>query len=358
MTASRERKIRVLIVDDSAFMRTAIERMLKQDPDVEVIGSASNGREAVEKTVRLHPDVLTMDVEMPVMDGLHAVKEIMKLSPTPIVMVSSLTLDGARVTLDALELGAVDYVAKPGSTVSLNIMGLQRELLIKVRAAAEARPQVSKLRIAALPPKGGAPAPGDAQTQLDWVVLIGASTGGPPAIQQILTTLPPNLTAPVIIAQHMPRSFTATFAQRLNALCPIRVKEAVDGEVLQRSVAYICPGDQQTRFCKRPDGRHTFSIAPDPSQPFAPCIDVTFFSGAETFGKRIIGVILTGMGNDGVRGLKNIHLLGGLTIAQDRATSVVYGMPRAALEERVVTRILPIHDIAKEIDLALKGGQI
>ncbi|RCK80138.1 MAG: Chemotaxis response regulator protein-glutamate methylesterase CheB [Candidatus Ozemobacter sibiricus] len=354
---SESRKIRVFVVDDSAFMRTALERMFKEDPEIEIIGSAANGKEALEKLSRLKPDVVTMDVEMPVMDGLHALKEIMRTNPLPVIMVSSLTQQGARVTLDALDLGAVDYVGKPGSTLNLNILSLKQDLLNKIHAAAESLPKVPRLKMVPPTPVQRRSSPTtDQQIHLDRVVVIGASTGGPPAIQQILAALPANLPAPIIIAQHMPKSFTNAFAQRLNLLCNIRVKEAVDGETLQRSIAYICPGDMQTRFMRRPDNTFYFSIGSNEieKERYAPCIDRVFFSAAECFGRRTVGVILTGMGEDGVRGLKNIKVVGGLTLAQDRLTSVVYGMPRAALEQGAVTRVLPLGELAGEIELALR----
>ncbi len=352
---SADKKIRVLIVDDSAFMRTAIERMLKEDPLLEIVGSASNGQEAIEKVQRLRPNVVTMDIEMPIMDGLHALREIMRMYPVPVIMVSSMTQAGAKVTLDALDLGAFDYVGKPGSGFTSNILMLKQDLLAKVRAAADSLPRQPRLTIVEVLPKRQA-GQIEGNTLIDWAVVIGSSTGGPPAIQQILSSLSANLPAPLIIAQHMPGSFTGAFAQRLNLLCNIRIKEATDGEILQRSVAYICPGDAQTRFRRREDGRYQFVITPNETEKerYAPCIDVTFFSAAESFGRKALGIILTGMGEDGVRGLKNLKLVGGLTIGQDRATSVVYGMPRAALEQGAVTRILALPDIANEIELALR----
>ncbi|MFZ2955802.1 MAG: chemotaxis response regulator protein-glutamate methylesterase [Candidatus Ozemobacteraceae bacterium] len=349
------KKIRILIVDDSAFMRTALERMFREDPSIEIIGSAGNGKEAVEKAVRLRPDVVTMDVEMPVMDGLHALREIMRMAPMPVVMVSSITQHGAQATLDALELGAVDYIGKPGSGFTVNILTLRKELLEKIHTASESAPRMWKPRMSTFVAKRPAPG-GDQQTQIDWAVVIGASTGGPPAIQAILSALPPNLPAPVIIAQHMPAAFTGAFAQRLNAVCNLRVKEAADGEILQRAVAYICPGDQQTRFKRREDNRYLFSISSNDIEKarFAPCVDNLFFSAAEAFGRKTMSIILTGMGEDGVRGMKNIKLVGGLAIAQDRASSVVYGMPRAALEQGAATRILALADIASEIELTIR----
>ncbi|HNX76348.1 MAG TPA: chemotaxis response regulator protein-glutamate methylesterase [Candidatus Rifleibacterium sp.] len=349
------KKIRILIVDDSAFMRTAIERMINSDPALEIVGSAANGREAVEKVVRLRPHVVTMDVEMPIMDGLQALKEIMRLCPTPVLMVSSLTKEGAKVTLDAFDLGAVDYVPKPGSTLSATILTLKEDLLQKIHAAAGCQPRTVKLEYSQAR-KG----PKKPLTNVDEVInrciFIGASTGGPPAVQKILSQLDPSLPAPIIIAQHMPKAFTAAFASRMNLLCGIRVKEACDGEMLQNSVAYICPGDNQTRVTRSLDGRCCFVITPNSvdQDRFAPCINTLFFSAAKEFGHKTIGVILTGMGEDGVRGLKNIKLMGGLTIAQDRGSSVVYGMPRAALEQEAAVRILNLDEIAREIELSLK----
>lgn len=352
---SEIKRIKVLIVDDSAFMRTAIERMLQEDSTIEIIGSAANGKEAVGKVARLRPDVVTMDVEMPIMDGLHALKEIMRLCPTPVLMVSSLTHEGAKVTLDALELGAVDYVPKPGSTLSVNILRLKEDLLCKIHAAATCKPQAVKLEY--IPGRHhGRKAPIRTDDVITRAVFIGASTGGPPAIQKVLSMISSELPAPVIVAQHMPKAFTSAFATRMNTVCPIRVKEAFDGEILQNSVAYICPGDHQTRVTRNFDGKFCFSIISnlDEQDRFAPCINTLFFSAAKEFAHKTIGIILTGMGEDGVRGLKNIKLMGGLTIAQDRTSSVVYGMPRAALEQEAAVRILNLEEIAREIDLALK----
>ncbi len=352
---SENKRIKVLIVDDSAFMRTAIERMLQEDSSIEIIGSAANGKEAVSKVVRLRPDVVTMDVEMPIMDGLHALKEIMRLCPTPVLMVSSLTHEGAKVTLDALELGAVDYVPKPGSTLSVNVLRLKEDLIAKVHAVANCKPQAVKLEFVSTR-RISRRAPAKSDSVVSSAVFIGASTGGPPAIQKILSLINPDISAPIIIAQHMPKAFTAAFATRMNAICPIRVKEAVDGEELQNSVVYICPGDYQTRVERNIEGRFRFSIVSnqDEQDRFAPCINTLFFSAAKEFAHKAVGVILTGMGEDGVRGLKNIKLMGGLTIAQDRVSSVVYGMPRAALEQDAAARILNLEEIAKEINLALQ----
>lgn len=351
-----QKKVRVLVVDDSAFMRVALEKMLQEHPDIEVVGSASNGREAVEKVSRLRPDAVTMDIEMPVMDGLHALKEIMRTSPLPVIMVSSLTQNGAQATLDALDLGAVDYLGKPGSAPSVNIFHLKNELQAKVLATREARPAIPKFRVTYVPQKrsSGSEEP---NTRLDRIVVIGASTGGPPAVQNILASLPGKLGVPIVVAQHMPKTFTNAFAQRLNSLCPLLVKEAVDEEILQRSVVYICPGDSQTRIKNIGDERFMFSIVSNEieKKAYAPCIDLLFDSAADQFGRRTLGVILTGMGDDGVKGLSNIRGRGGFTIAQDKMTSVVFGMPKAAAERGAACRILPLGQISAEIELSLRG---
>lgn len=351
---TENKKIRVVIVDDSAFMRIALERMLKEDPSIEVVGSAANGVEAVSRAIKLKPDVITLDVEMPIMDGLQALKEIMHICPIPVIMVSSLTHEGAKVTLDALDLGAVDYVPKPGSTFSTNILQLKNELATKIHNAAGSKPHALKLEFTHK--SNGISFSKSSEHIINKAVFIGASTGGPPALQKILSSINSNIPAPIIIAQHMPKAFTSAFASRLNNICGIRVKEASDGEQLMNSIAYVCPGDHQTKVVRQLDGRCFFSITSKEVEKdiFAPCINTLFFSAAKEFSHNAIGIILTGMGEDGVRGLRNIKMVGGLTMAQDRASSVVYGMPRAAMEQQAAVRILPLEEIASEIEIALK----
>ena len=249
-------------------------------------------------------------------------------------------------------LGAVDYVPKPGSTFSTNILRLQNELINKIHSAAGSKPQAIKLEFVHKAPLVHS----IKDDRITKVIFIGASTGGPPAIQKILSALPPNLPAPIVIAQHMPKAFTGAFASRLNTICGIRVKEASDGEQLQNSIAYVCPGDNQTKIIRSVEGICTFSISSNAIEKdqFAPCINTLFFSAAKEFGHNAVGIILTGMGEDGARGLKNIKLMGGLTIAQDRGSCVVYGMPKAAIEQQSAERILPLDEIAKEIELSLK----
>jgi two-component system, chemotaxis family, protein-glutamate methylesterase/glutaminase len=246
-------------------------------------------------------------------------------------------------------------VSKPGSAPSVNIFHLKNELQAKVLASQGSKPIIPKPRMSYSHQKrtSGSEEP---NTLIDRIVVIGASTGGPPAIQGILTSLPGNLSAPIVIAQHMPKTFTNAFAQRLNAICHLRVKEATDEEMLQRSVAYICPGDFQTRIRPIQDNRFIFSIVPNELEKskFAPCIDNLFVSAAENFGRKALGIILTGMGDDGVKGLSDIRGKGGLTIAQDKMTCVVYGMPKAAAERGAASRILPISQISGEIELSLR----
>ncbi len=351
-------KVRVVIVDDSAFMRTAIERMLRSNPNIEIAGTASNGVEAIELVSRLRPDVVTMDIEMPVMDGLQALREIMRNFPTPVLVVSSLTSKGAKTTLDALDLGAVDYIPKPGSTLSANILELQEELLTKVLSAVESQPRYLRLDLATSR-KRTAAAGGQSSRANEYVsrfVAIGASTGGPPAIQRILTSVNPFINAPIVIAQHMPKAFTSAFATRMNSLCAIRVKEAAHGEVVQNSVAYICPGGHKTTVRPTTAGVFVFSVVEEKeSVILTPSIDELFKSVAPLLKSKVTGVILTGMGSDGVVGMQEIQRYGGVTIAQDRMTSVVYGMPKAVADAGAAGLIVSVDDMAREIELSLKS---
>lgn len=348
-----ENIIKVLIVDDSAFMRTALERMLKSDPNISIIGSAANGKDAVSKAAKLRPDVITMDVEMPLLDGLQALKEIMRLCPTPVIMVSHLTRAGAGITLDALELGAVDFILKPGSIPSLDMLKLKDELVEKVHAVAGTQPTPTKY---SLQKRRRTISSILHYKPVKRAVFIGASTGGPPAVQKILSSLPASLPAPIIVAQHMAKVFTAAYATRLNNFCELRVKELCNEEEVQNSVAYICPGDVQTEIFLDVDGTYkfkTYALSEIESR-FAPSIDILFSSAAKVFASRAIGIILTGMGEDGVQGLAKIKDAGGLTMAQDKHSSVVYGMPRAAFQQGAAERVLNIDKFAPEIELALK----
>ncbi|MBF0543178.1 MAG: chemotaxis response regulator protein-glutamate methylesterase [Candidatus Riflebacteria bacterium] len=355
MNNDQKKVIKLLIVDDSAFMRAALERMLKDEPDISVIASASNGKEAIEKAMRLRPDVITLDIEMPVMDGLQALRELMRMLPLPVIMLSGLTQQGARAAFQALELGAVDFIGKPGSGLSLNIFELKEQLLTKIRTAASSSPQPGKIFVSKEGFHHNNSNPGIFSP--DRLIVIGASTGGPPAIETLLSTFPAIFSASIVIAQHMPPVFTNALAQRLNSICKIKVKEALDGEILQNSIAYICPGGLQTKIVKLSNGNAAFQIFHEPREKcrFSPTIDLLFESGLNVYGRKCLGVILTGMGEDGVAGLRKIYDAGGLTIVQDKTTSVVFGMPKAAAEAGAASRVLPITEIAHDLILALNS---
>ncbi len=346
--------IRVLIVDDSATIRQILTAVLSRDPEIDVVGAAPEPAVARQMIKDLNPDVLTLDVEMPRMNGLEFLEKIMRLRPMPVVMVSTLTQRGAEVTLSALEIGAVDYFAKPTENLAALLETGGEELVTKVKAAARAhvRPLAAK---PALPkPDSARPfEPGDA------VIAIGSSTGGVEALIQVLSHFPANC-PPTVITQHMPAHFTETFARRLDRLNKPRVSEAVDGAPLSIGQIYLAPGGEahleikgtgalRCRLCEAPAvGGHR------------PSVDVLFSSVARAARDRAIGVILTGMGRDGAAGLKVMHDAGARTIGQDEASSIIYGMPRAAFELGAVDRQYPLERIGPEIlrlcQSRLKGG--
>lgn len=321
--------VRVLIVDDSPTIRALIARLLSQDPEIEVVGSAGDPLEARGAMKSLNPDVITLDVEMPNMDGLEFLERIMRLRPTPVVMVSTLTEAGAAITLEALAIGAVDCVEKP------NFDGLAE----RVKAAAGARVRTAQPSVAQVPQ--------DARYRPSSRLLaFGSSTGGVEALLAVLSQFPENC-PPTVITQHMPAAFTASFAARLDRTCAPRVEEATDGAPIRPGLIYLAPGGQthlevvggSTPRCRLREG-------PDVNG-HRPSVDVLFRSVCATYGRRSVGVILTGMGSDGARGLKAMHDSGAATIAQDEATSVVYGMPRAAFELGAADRQVPLGSIAR-----------
>lgn len=335
-------RIRTLLVDDSHFMRLALQRELKGYPDIEVIDSARDGAEAVEKTSRLRPAVVVMDVRMPVMDGIAAVKRIMEVQPTPVVMLSAYTREGASETLDALAAGAVDFVSKPSGEVSVDLTATVADLVSKLRVACGSRPQPRRPRAAVHIP----PAAGLLNGQGLHVVAIGASTGGPSALETFLTQIPAHFPAAVVVVQHMPPGFTTALAERLNSICALDVREAAEGDTLQRGVALVVPGDRNLVVTEV--GR--VDLLPDVERyTFRPCIDVTFRSVAEAFGPRAIGVLLSGMGRDGSEGMKWIKSHGGATLAQDESSSLIFSMPRAAIALNCVDRILPVDELYPEL---------
>jgi len=339
--------IKVLVVDDSAFMRKWISDFLSEHPRLEVIGTARNGQEALEKIAVLRPDVVTLDVEMPIMDGLATLRHIMEKQPLPVVMVSSTTKEGAENTVAAMQYGAVDFVAKPSGPISLDLYKVKDELIRKVLHASEAnigalavrRPEAGTWRRFAKTVRAE-----------KAIVAIGTSTGGPRALETVLTQLPPHLAAPVVIVQHMPKGFTKSLANRLDALSAITVKEAEDREVLRNGTAYIAPGGVHLAVA---EGDGVLKARLDESPPRAghrPAVDVLFESLAAIRRCRKVAVIMTGMGSDGTGGLKKLKESGDVkAIAEARETAVVYGMPRAAIEAGVIDVIAPLDVIAAAI---------
>jgi len=346
-------RIKVLIVDDSALVRALLTRILGADRELEVVGTAPDAFVAREKIKRLQPHVLTLDVEMPRMDGLQFLRNLMRLRPMPVVMCSSLTERGAEVTLAALGLGAVDFVSKPRVDVAHLLESYAAELISKVKSAAAARvrpfggPLVSAMGAGSLPAAVAATraaSPVGARAA-DQIVAIGASTGGTEAIREVLSRLP-SAAPGVVITQHIPRAFTAQFAARMDACSAISVQEAQDGALIQRGCAYIAPGDRHLLVER--DGAYCRCRLHDgaPVNRHRPSIDLLFASMAEHIGVNAVGVLLTGMGSDGARGLAQMRARGAFTIAQDEASSVVWGMPGAAVALGAVDRVLAIEQIA------------
>ncbi|KLU60370.1 chemotaxis response regulator protein-glutamate methylesterase [Peptococcaceae bacterium CEB3] len=348
--------IGVLIVDDSPFMRLALQKVLGLDSRLKVLGSAGDGKEGIAKLRALHPRVVTMDVEMPVMDGLQALDEIMRWQPTPVIMLSALTTEGARATLKALELGAFDVVAKPTGSSGRDLAAMSRDLIEKVKAAAEVDPA----RLGVSPgrrPSTEVPANGVPHPQYPVeVVAIGTSTGGPTALQTVLPRLPGNFPVPVVVAQHMPPGFTGPLAQRLNGICSLEVREGGDGEILRAGIIYVAPAGKQTQVVRRA-GRLGLAIGEESPFPtlYHPSVDVLFLSLAREAGRGTLGVVMTGMGRDGAEGMKQIKALGGFAIAEAEESCVVYGMPRALVEGGLADRVTPLGEIGRTIVECVMG---
>lgn len=375
--------VKVLIVDDSGFFRRRLSEILAADSRIEVIGTASNGQEAVDKTLELRPDVITMDYEMPVMDGITAVRQIMQRCPTPVLMFSSLTHEGARVTLDALEAGAVDYLPKNFEDISRNPQKVRQMLCDKVQAISRSNrsgmarrplpvstartgtpgpaslstlrtrttgdsPAHSPSRLASspvthTPAMQPAPAPAARPQRRSYkLVAIGTSTGGPVALQQVLTSLPAGFPAPIVLIQHMPGTFTRAFAERLDKLCNIRVKEAEEGDILRPGLALLAPGGKQMMV----DARGQIRILPgDERLNYKPSVDVTFGSAAKAYHDKVLAVVLTGMGADGREGARLLKAAGSQVWAQDEASCVIYGMPMAIVKAGLADQVYSLNDV-------------
>jgi two-component system chemotaxis response regulator CheB len=347
-------KTRVLVVDDSALMRRVIWGLLEEDPEIQVVGSAVDGLDAIEKVHQLQPDVVTLDVEMPRLDGLQTLGYLMSEHPVPCIMLSAYTPRGAETTLRALDYGAADFVQKPSGAVSLNLERVRDELLEKIKVAKGIdlkrlpfRPG-SGLGGAIAPPKAvqaKAPSPVDRGS----VVAIGTSTGGPRALAALIPGLPKGFPAPVLVVQHMSAGFTRSLAERLDRDSQLRVKEAEAGERLEAGTVYLAPGDWHMEVKRGPGG---VLVALDQRPPILgvrPCADLLFLSVAEAYKEKAVGVVLTGMGRDGTKGLKAMRAEGARTVAQDEASSIVYGMPRAAYAAGCVERVLGLDRIAAGI---------
>ncbi|MBD8150505.1 chemotaxis response regulator protein-glutamate methylesterase [Pseudomonas fluorescens] len=372
--------VKVLVVDDSGFFRRRVSEILSADPTIQVVGTATNGKEAIDQAIALKPDVITMDYEMPMMDGITAVRHIMQRCPTPVLMFSSLTHEGARVTLDALDAGAVDFLPKNFEDISRNpekvkqmlcekvhsISRSNRRSLFSAPAAAPAPAPVpaaapassfSRPAPAPVPPARHAPpAPSRAaapsahspapKRKAYKLVAIGTSTGGPVALQRVLTQLPANFPAPIVLIQHMPAAFTKAFAERLDKLCRISVKEAEDGDILRPGLALLAPGGKQMMV----DGRGAIKILPgDERLNYKPCVDITFGSAAKSYGDKVLAVVLTGMGADGREGARLLKQGGSAIWAQDEASCVIYGMPMAIVKADLADAVYSLDDIGKHL---------
>lgn len=365
-------KIKVLIVDDSIFMRKALETLLSNENDIDVVGMARDGKEAVDMTMKLNPDVITLDVEMPVMDGLEALEIIMKEKPTPVIMVSSVTKEGADATIKALELGAVDFMTKDSN--SLGGHAIDVGLADKIRKFAR---NTGMMKVISSTSKAGSssfklPNVSDfhaqhgsinldgskrvitTKTGIKKVVALGTSTGGPQSLQKVIPLLPADLGVPVVITQHMPPNFTQSLATRLNSLSKVEVVEAQGKEKLEPNVVYIAKGGYHLKFKKI--GPHVYTeLSKEPTNVFnTPSVDVMVESIIEIYGKECLGVIMTGMGNDGCKGLTDLKKMGGTIISQNEPTCIVYGMPRAVVEAGIADEIVPLEEIASRIAYHVK----
>ena len=365
--------IRILVVDDSPFMRKSLQKMLESAPDLRVVATARDGIDALEKIQEHQPDIVTLDIEMPRMDGLTCLRRIMAEHPMPVLMVSSLTQEGAQSTLDALSIGALDFIAKESGFASLSIMQIQQDLQEKVRRLATsprfpksgqaphptphpapgapahpASPFQAPPRSPAPAPKASAPPSGAtlAASPMAELLVIGSSTGGPKALQDILPNLPSDLPVPCLVVQHMPSTFTKPFADRLDGLCQVHVKEAEQGEPLKAGTVYIAPGGiHMTYGARGPKG--CIELSPEPvSSLHRPSVDVLFLSVTELFRGQVLAGILTGMGSDGAKGMEQLKRKGAYTLAESEESCVVYGMPRAAVERGCVDVVAPLGEIS------------
>lgn len=339
-----EAKIGVLIVDDSFVMRKLVSDILNSDSDVEVIATARSGKEAIKKIPQIKPDVITLDLVMPGLDGLATLKQIMSQCPTPVIILSAHSKEGADITIKCLESGALSFVLKPSGELSLDIESVQEQLLREVKLAAK----VNVAKLTTLIQEKPYPAK-RRSTAADKIIIMGASTGGPQTLELIIGSLPPDLSIPVIIIQHMPaKEFTQSLAERLNNNCALEVKVAENNEIVKGGTAYLAPGGYRITFKLRRANETMICLKKEASDALTPSVDIAMQSIAKIYGQNALGVILTGMGHDGAEGMKAIKESGGRTIVQDES-SLIFGMPKAVIDSGCADNILPVNKIAGEI---------
>ena len=363
--------IKVLVVDDSGFFRRRVTEIINKDPRLEVVATADHGKDGLDKTLELKPDVITMDYEMPVMDGVTAVKNIMAQCPTPVLMFSSLTFEGARVTLDALEAGAVDFLSKQFDAIAATEAELHKTLtdricevaasgkkcsasaagtaLRKTSDRAETSEKEASEKNKDATPEKKASAPPRGSLRHAEIVILGTSTGGPAALQAIFKSLSSDFDKPIVIVQHMPGSFTKAFAERLNKITHMTVTEAQDGDRIEKGHVYVAPGGMQLMVDSRNNGCIHVKESSDERVTYRPSVDIALASAAKHFGKKALAVILTGMGSDGKEGAALLKGAGGTVWAQDEESCVIYGMPMAVVKAGIAENILPLDEIADQI---------
>ena len=347
------KRIRVLVVDDSALMRKLIPQLIETDPAIEVVGTAMDGNFCLKKIEELQPNVVTLDLQMPGMNGIDTLKEIMRRHPLPVIVVSSHSIEGASITFKALGLGALDFVTKP-QDASAHMAETARELIAKIKGAADSKVVRPGVSVPAPKPKKAetwtnAPAP-------TRTVAIGVSTGGPQALEYVLQQLPPDFPGSILIVQHMPEGFTDMFAHRLDELCSLRVKEAKSGDPLEAGQVLICPGSRHMTVKRLPRGDVIMLNDEPPVNGHRPSVDVLFRSVAAEYGRSGAAVLMTGMGDDGAEGMGAVKKAGGITIAQSEESCVVFGMPKAAIERGYATRIVPLDVISATLQALCGRG--
>ncbi len=351
-------KINILVVDDSAFMRKSISIMLESDEEIKVIATARNGEEGYDMAKKLRPDLITMDIEMPKMDGLTALQKIMKDCPTSVIMISSLTTEGADSTIKALEYGAVDFIPKELSYINVNIIKIREDLIRKIKEIVKQSSLQERLRkLRKLNPVSSKgidfPSVKSLPRNGYKAIALGISTGGPLSLQKIIPNISTKINCPVFIVQHMPPKFTKSLADRLNSLSKLEVKEAENNEVIRNGVVYIAPGGFHMTLSKKNIGTFFVSISEEPSTTLhRPSVDVMINSVVDIFGKNTLGVIMTGMGKDGLEGIRKLKGAGGYCLAQDESSSVVFGMPKAVIDAGFADVIAPLDNISEIINRA------